>query len=113
MDGGVERFPLVVGQNSRTRRVWQVSVDVRQPEQAPGNDAHQRQIRLEPLDTPQGVLQHWNEDVQPGANAELDQAKAGTVIGLAWRMRRPSRTAERLYRRQQAARAVFDLGFPA
>ena len=56
MDGGVECFPLVVGQNKRTRRFWQLPVDVRQPEQAPGNDAHQRQIRLEPLGALQAAL---------------------------------------------------------
>lgn len=51
MDRDRKRFPLVFSQNDRTGCVWLLPIDVRQPEQAPGNNAHQRQIRLEQLGT--------------------------------------------------------------
>src|SRR5262245_1299807 len=56
MDGSRERFPLVIGQNGRTPGLWCLTLDLREPEQAPGNTAHQRQIRPEPLSTLQAAV---------------------------------------------------------
>ena len=49
MDGGIERFPFVLSQNGGTRRSGRLPIDMREPEQAPGDDAHQCQVWLEAL----------------------------------------------------------------
>ena len=49
MDGGRERFPFVLSQNGGTRRSGRLPIDMREPEQAPGNDAHQCHVWLAAL----------------------------------------------------------------